>query len=1128
MALTGPFDPPTTAPPPAQSSGIPLWALIIIAIGGTVILVTSIVLPLIFLKRWRRRRRRAGGYRKRILMIDGREVSVYRGGGGGGGGCGGSSGSSGDTSTETLERPGKLRKKKKIRVESGGRGMMSGNGGDAGWSSSDDEGDDGGASKLGGYLGLPPVLPMIRRASSGLMSVANSSRKSLVGRASSGVGEEEAMCGAMVVAAAGGPHQRPGPGHRRRTSNAWVDEDAIHGPEMNISPRGKSKRGRGRTGSMMGKGNGSKERARRSLRRSLRESWPLSSISPTLPKLASFGPFGSPRLNGHSHHNGAAALPQRPPGLVIHDAPSTYRFQHHLTTIPRLAIPPGNSAAGAGATPQYSPPRQLPKPPCQALLAANDETAGRFRGGGVGGGASSRAPSPAGAMPGVGNYGPRDRGLSYYVYEDPSNNNNNNNNNMPAVPAPLRLSTSSRRGQPSADSTLTHILRTTEQRLAEGGGGGGSMRRSRSSLGPSTMGMGGGLGRARSCTVSTGISGESNLTLVGSGTPSPPKPSARKGTCFVQLESHHHSRGNSRDSVLSEVDSLVAPPAETTPEGGYFHALSSPSKGSPNRGSPPRKDLLRQQQELVLIDSPNSGELSDLLEVDETAVDDDHGNTAPAGIAELKDTAARRVTLQNSDDDPFMSKGQQQQQRLSDGPRVHAFKDAPRLQGGPSPIMLSVLRSESPLSNISGNSRSSPDLRGPRRSTSPQQRGVQQQPQQQQQQQGKVHQTTPRLLLQPMPGPPQYLPPRPKSSMVSPTASLVLQPHPHRRTLPTVVDMENQMAVPAISISLTSPSYQGSPAPVAKRLSELRAQASSPTLGWRHSRERTPEIVPPSMALSRASSYYDTCGEDDDARSDGVRRRISDGSSHFTEFEREKLAALSNANLHELMVRGDRDETQRFGGRRRSQTIRLVTPEPRMMATTTSPGAGVVPTIAQLRRMNSQVSGYSDGGSSSSSTTTTTTLSSGASGAGRPSSTGLLLPTLREEGTGRFVRPPRSREASLNYLAIGRLSKGSLGSRIESSGSGSGGVTVHGYDQQLHHHDKENARCEGGAMELKMLRIDSGDGEKAGRRTPESPSKRSSRAVEASPDRKSEGSESPYDADGFWIPSPERRAARRA
>lgn len=940
-----------TSPRAATDADIPLWVLIVIVIGGTVILVTAVVFPLIFLQRWRRHRRRQGGYRKRAITIDGRELSVYRGGG--------------ETSTETLERTGKLRKRN--RADKNIR-----------------KGDDSGSEDetgLGSYLSLPPVLPMIRRASSGLFSVT-SSRKSLV-RHSDG----EMMSGAV---------QRPGQGQGRRTSNAWIDEDALHGPEMNVSPR-KGKKGKG------------KDRVRRSWRRSIRESWPLKSISPTLPKVASFSSFGSPKLTGDSQQQSRA----RP---TLHDAPSTFRFQHHLATAPRLSIPADKQSPKL----QYSPPRQLPKPPRQALLAANDEAAG-----------TPRSMSPASMR-----YLPRDRGLSYYIYEDTGER---------PIPAPLRLSAGKGPPRlPSSDSTLTHILSTTDRRLAEGGA-----MRNRGSLGPSAM------GRERSGTVSTGVGAESSLTLVGSSTvsctPSPPK-----------INFKMHSRVDSQDSVLSEDSLLALPVAEPSPGLGlgYFHGLSSPNKGSPPRQQQHHQQQQQQQmRQRMPIDSPDSAlSLSTCPEVDETATDE-----TPTKEALESNDMANFEDQEN--DDPFVilrdSPAIIAERRFHPafrGPAVpaHAFVDPPRLQSGPGPLLnrneitLSFLRSDSPLSAISGNSRS-PDLR-PRRSLSPQ--NVHRQPQTLR---GGQH---------------TYLP--------APTSAVSSTSHLHRRSLSTVPDEEEDEAASIPGTALTSASDKDKISPQAKRLSELCAKASSPTLG--RSRDQTPDMPNPRPALPRdsgraLSSYYDTWDEGDNAshashasqasrstyrRAAGEVRKPSNSSSsasstsHYTDSAREKLGAW-HSGLGGLAV----EDSQR-----RAQTIRIVPPEHALLP--------VSSTVAQLRRMNSQVSAYSNA----------------ASGHSDGSTASLVLPTLREEGTGRLVSPPRKREASRNYLAMGSVRKG------VDVGFGGG-----------NHNDKENE-----------IELD-------GSRTPDSAAKRLLR-VERSPERTSQDSLGLYDADGFWI-SPERRANRR-
>lgn len=944
---------------------IPLWALIVTVIGGTVILVTALASALLFLQRWRRRRRRRDGYRKRAIMIDGREVSVYRGGG--------------DTSSETLEKTGKLRKR--IRVE---RDRREGDG-------SDSEEETG----LGRPLSMPPVLPMIKRASSGLLFSLSTDRKSFLRQSR----DVEVMSVAVL---------RPALGHRRRTSNAWVDEDAIHGPMMNVSPR-------------KGKKRKSKDKKRKSWRRSLRDNWPLKSLSPTLPKIASFSPFSSPKPPSEPQQQTLV----RP---VLHDAPSTFRFQHHLATVPRLAIPGDEQDQG----PQYSPPRQLPKPPQQALLAANKQTAG-----------SPRSISPANRM-----HMPRDRGLSYYIYEDTGER---------PVPAPLRLSKGKMNPRlPSSDSTLTHILTTTERRLAEGG-----TKRSRGSLGPSAM------ARERSGTVSTGVGGESSITLVGSstasGSPDPPKPN------FIK----RHSRMDSQDSAISDDSLLALPVAEPSPGLGlgHFHGLSSP-----NRGSPPRQQQPARQSRQ--IDSPESAlSLSTCPELDETAVEE-----MPPTEAGSPKKGVECKSREEEDEDPFVvlrsGPDVTAERRVppvshAPGTPVHAFNDAPRLSGGPGHILgrneitLSFLRSDSPLSSISGNSRS-PDLR-PRRSLSPQ---------------NVVKTQTPHGGQQIK----VYLP--------APTSAVSSTSHLHRRSLSTVPDEEeDDMASSIPGISLTSPSDRDKNSPAMKRLVDLRAQASSPTLG-RH-RELTPDMPPPRPALPRdsalarpPSSHYEMLSDNDAASLASSTHRRAAGelrskpsntlssSSHYTDTEQrgdEKLDSFSNVDLAGPQQR------------RRSQTIRLVPAEPKLLP--------VSSTIAQLRRMNSALSSYSR-------------ATSVESDCGE-SLKSPVLPTLREEDSGRFVTPPRMREANRNYLSIGSLPTSSV---LYGQGDEDEGHSSHNKENERHDDDKEVKKMPQGDSRVKTW-------------TADSPAKRFLR-VETSPERTSIDSLGLYDADGFWV-SPERRAKRR-
>lgn len=482
------------------------------------------------------------------------------------------------------------------------------------------------------------------------------------------------------------------------------------------------------------------------------------------------------------------------------------------------------------------------------------------------------------------------------------------------------------------------------------------------------------------------------------------------------------------------------------------------------------------------VDSLMDRSLSDIDERNSEEFADETRITAPGSSIPTDLNKIAGFAGNGPMDDPFVSLKNSPAGSMREGGRVHpasrsvhAFTDAPRLQGGPfnrSEITLNSLRSDSPLSVISGNSRS-PDLRD-RRSSNDRTSPI-----------GVYKIQTPQS--QPSNPPGVY------SVSVPPTSAVNFSSNLHRRQLSTVHDVgddETKAGLIIPGLALTSPSEKSNASPLPKRTNELRTQSSSPTLG--RSRERTPDIPPPSAALSRTtphpSSVYDlysnipadnvSCASSTHRRAAGEVRKISDDttSSQYSDFEKSKLEELNRLstvmNEHVLNKRAEA-----------AQTIRLVPPE-----------NGHLPvslTVAQLRRMNSQISSfYSDGSANS-----------------------PVLPTLREEETGKFVSPPRTREAAQNYLALG-------------SSPRSPGRAATGHHD--HHNDKENERFSG--LELKMPKIHLDENitlRQTSGRSGNTPMKRYKRAGERSPERRSEDSLGLYDADGFWI-SPERRASRRA
>lgn len=1077
-----------------RATNIPLWALIVVVIGGTVLLVTGVAFTLLFAQQCRKRRRRGAGWRRRKIVIDGREVSVYRGS---------------DGSEETLGFGGagvkKLRKKRRITDE----GESTSVGG-----SSPIVGGDGDEEE-GRHAGKAPVLPRISRIGSGLFSLAGSS--------STKSRRERESAQSITY------H-----GHRRQTSNPWVDEDAIHGPEMNVSPKGKKR----------GKGNPRKN-GRRSWRRSIRESWPLrsmTSISPTLPRLAA---FGSPALGSVSEASTGVVSSSQKQERSIGGIPM-FRFQSH--PMPSLPPPDEQQDPVLGS----SPPRQLPKPPRQALIAANAEVAGSWSNGGM--------RSMSGGYRGS---------TKYYVYKDASGA-------LRGTTLPPRVVTGAaqtRRISSTGDVRLEDRLREVDRMERDSVLADVASRQNRTSngtlskramLAPSAMSRNE-RGPIVPFAIISGIPNDSSATLVGSGTPSPPKSSTNK--------SHHrHKRDNSQNSILSEADSLYE---DLSPGlGGYYHGLTSPTK----------PQMVRRHSAASSDDSAADHSLSTINEAaSANSADGDDDNTRTTKVAtesgNMSDVMRKMAELSGkgrrphtTDDDPFVSlrnspaNSERHVNNNSHRPStrgVHAFADAPRLPGiaggsfSRSEITLHSLRSDSPLSTISGNSRS-PEPRPRSRhaaigsnSSSPHggYKGVQ------------VHQhTTPQG--QRMQGA-IYAP----TSAVSSSSNLL---NLHRRQLSTVHDVENSddeeddgglssfSTIPGIA--LTSPSDRErdspspSPSPISKRLAELRVRPSSPTLGRgrprsREDREHTPDIAPPSVAISqgawdkigsafrdsvsghgRASahlSYTSSTSTNSGApsnwrRAAGEVRKLSDDTSsmsRYSNYEQEKMDALAELSdlingeiLHKPSpLTPQEQERQQFKTYSQLATVRLVPPEDYRLPLSSSTGP-VLSTIAQLRRMNSQVSSYSNAASGYSDLSSSDGIATG----------GGVLPTLREEDSSRFVSPPRKREAARNYLAVGTMRVGKSSPK-DAAARASVDSTVGAAPMRPRREgadDKENEKGVGLGLRLKMPNVDV-DGTVL-----DTPAKRFLRAEDKSPERKSSESLGLYDADGFWI-SPERRARRQ-
>ncbi|KAI3400877.1 hypothetical protein diail_1567 [Diaporthe ilicicola] len=425
--------------------------------------------------------------------------------------------------------------------------------------------------------------------------------------------------------------------HRRRTSNAWIDDDALHGPE--VSPTKRSRKSR-----------------MKSWGASIRESWQLKTPSPTLPHL--------PQFVGGGHHDDDG----RHVGAAEHESVAMFRYGSHDggggdRFVPNFPPPPPPAAARQREL-RLSPPRQLPKPPRQALLSANAGNAGL---------------RPVGDWHGTGpvaSASPRNRGLSYYKYE--------------GTDQPVKSSGSPRKTErgvgvgtgvmgpksraPMADSTMSQILKDTEKRLQDGMMTGVAARNRSSSSPPKrTAGLGpDGMAVA--------------LVRSQSRTPSP-----TKGSRAQQGAASSHVRQGSQASVLSEPDSLLGDRA--SPTLGY-HGLTSPSRSKPSQQLSPHK----RRPSLVPSFASSASSLSTIhSETEEGALTPNTtapNSSIPFGMNQIGGLG-----------DPFMpSNKSSPASRKAPGAAGRGAPDSvvrpPRRENNPQ------AKSDSPLSPMTGNMRS--------------------------------------------------------------------------------------------------------------------------------------------------------------------------------------------------------------------------------------------------------------------------------------------------------------------------------------------------------------------------------------------------------------------------------------
>ena len=241
--------------------------------------------------------------------------------------------------------------------------------------------------------------------------------------------------------------------HTGRRNPSWIDEDALHGPEMRMNSRF----------SWGGK---------------TRDSWPMGNVAPTLPKLNQSHPYG-----------------RRPEDDTL------FGIGHVRTAYGQLRM--------------YS--RVLPEPPKPGMVP------------GLEGQQSRRASSVKAGY-----------GLSDHLRQSHGQSSN------PPSPTRSLPETPSKRGrQPSTDSTLSEILRSTEKRLQEGQ----SAAKSMLMTSPDKMGT------SRESLLDHGdVTAEArplSRSLTQPRTLSPKKAVPSRAATIG------HGRKTSESSIMSESDSLL-------------------------------------------------------------------------------------------------------------------------------------------------------------------------------------------------------------------------------------------------------------------------------------------------------------------------------------------------------------------------------------------------------------------------------------------------------------------------------------------------------------------------------------------------------------------------------------------
>lgn len=353
---------------------------------------------------------------------------------------------------------------------------------------------------------------------------------------------------------------------RRMANSAWIDEEALHGPEVSGLSNITDESGNGNDNE---ENNGNRKSLlfgwRRGKRRDwIRESWPLKTRMPTVPKLD-----GNYQGLAESQHQ----------GLVSDERAEQLETE---TMTGRLGIPSTDSGRRVVRSAYGVMEGLLPEPPQPAIVRGQAGTGGGFV-------VQHR-----------------------YTKSEPQRilrvtNPSPSTSPSRLAPIPRTQSTSTRNRQVSTESTLSDILRSTERRLQEGGTSGVS-RRNRATIATASGTHRGlslhvaerleesrdpGLRRSESLQETRRPRAEHELPVI-----SPSSSGLVAPLTLIPKPSEQEQRSDSRESWSSEPDSLLAEPACSEMPSG----LTSPSRVSSIAGTLSVPETLDLETLLMSVD----------------------------------------------------------------------------------------------------------------------------------------------------------------------------------------------------------------------------------------------------------------------------------------------------------------------------------------------------------------------------------------------------------------------------------------------------------------------------------------------------------------------------------------------